>query len=138
MTLPLPRSRPTTARGPSTPTRKTSSRLAGALAAAAVALSLTAGTAGAQSWQRPTVVPVTGQPAPISFEPIPPLPSMPQPQLPDNKPRTLPAPGDVRPVFMQQPQPLGADLGGQADQEFYGYQIQLEPPGPQRLFRLES
>jgi hypothetical protein len=81
-------------------------------------------------------VPVTGQPAPISFEPIPPLPSLPPPQPIDNNQRPQPAPGDVRPAFLQQP--LGPDLGGQTGEDNFGYQIQLEPPGPQRLFRLES
>src|SRR5438874_13731883 len=106
MTLPLPRSRPTTVPAPSTPTRTTSNRLAVALAAGLV-LSLAASAARAQSWQRPTVVPSTGHPTSISFEPIPPLPPLPSAGPPEHNHLSLPAPAEVQPVFLPQPGSLG-------------------------------
>jgi hypothetical protein len=80
-------------------------------------------------------VPTTGQPASISFEPIPPLPTLPPPR-PVDRNGVLPPPSEVRPVFMQQP--MGPEAISQPGEENFGFQIQLEPPGPMRLFRLES
>jgi hypothetical protein len=79
---------------------------------------------------------MTGHPASISFEPIPPLPPLPSAGPTEHNHLSLPAPPDVQPVFLQQPVGLG-DMNPPGEDNL-GYQIQLEPPGTQRLFRLES
>jgi hypothetical protein len=51
-------------------------------------------------------------------------------------PAPLPPPAVLQPVSFQPP--ADRQPGGAAAEEAPGYQVQLEPPGPQRLFQLES
>src|SRR5205807_5400498 len=55
---------------------------------------------------------------------------------PNPPPGAVTADAAVRPVALQPPQVR--DLGTRAADEGQEYQVQLEPPGPLRLFRLES
>ena len=67
-------------------------------------------------------------------------PSWPTPAAQSNlnfsKDAISPAP-EIRPVMMQMP-PAGPGLARPGSEEASEYQIQLEPPGPNRLFRLDS
>src|SRR5262245_746276 len=118
MTLPLRRKRPTTARGPSTPLRT---------AASLLGLLLAGGAAGAED----------------GFRPAPPAPARNAPPVPPYVPATLarpPQPEDLRslpfePVALQQ-DPFKAFGGPAATPE--EVRIQLEPPGPERIFRLDT
>ncbi len=86
----------------------------------------------------------TGAPAQEATRPAaPPLVSdTPPPRVlhftkpPNPPPVAVPADAAVRPVALQPPQ--ARDLSTRAADEGQEYQVQLEPPGPLRLFRLES
>ncbi len=106
MTLPLLRSRPTTARGRSTLARTAASLLGLGL--------FLAGPATAQ------------QPGPALAAP----PAAPQ-VFSFQKPANAPLPAVQRAVLQQ---PMVPPVGPAAGDPKSGYQIQLEPPGPDRLF----
>lgn len=108
MTSPSRRKRPTTARGRTTPTRT--------LASLAALLWLAAGAAHAQ----------TAGASNYNARPVPPLPV---PRLATSAP---PA-NVVAPVAFQRPGPAPA-----LDEPRVEYQIQLEPPGLERIGRLDS
>jgi hypothetical protein len=129
MTLPLRRKRPTTARGSSTSART---------AFSVVVLLLTCGPVLAQGSVSGPAAPRGGQPGGtvLYYGPTPAQPAS------VSEPVTLPIPGaqeqsGVRPVAWQA-SGIGAIAGSGGSDEQDERRIQLEPPGPERLFRLES
>lgn len=126
MTSPSHRNRPTTACGPRRPLR-TAASLSG------LVLLLTAGAAFAQG-------PAPGRPTFTFHKPAEAPDSRPAPVVPAiyfHKPAG--EPGAIVPAAMQALQPPPPVPGGRPGPgEPLGFQIQLDPPGPDRLFRLES
>src|SRR5947209_15429646 len=122
MTSPLRRKRRTTARVPSTPARKA----AKAVALAMLGLLLLVGGAGAQDLGRPVSSPYS------TWPPTNPAASPQLLRIPATAPRPAEPARPAEPIQRTFYQPPRTGTTGTSD-EVQGYEIQLEPPGLERL-----